>query len=61
MAKKSLIVKSRRKPKFAVQGYTRCSFCGRPRSVSRKFGLCRVHLREFAHLGQIPGLRKSSW
>ena len=31
------------------------------RSVFRKFGLCRVCLRELAHAGEIPGLTKSSW
>ena len=34
------------KPKFKVRGYTRCRRCGRPRSVYRKFGLCRICLRE---------------
>ena len=51
----------RRKPKFKVRGYTRCRRCGRARSVYRKFGLCRVCLRELAHAGEIPGLTKSSW
>ena len=27
-------------------GYTRCRRCGRPRAVFRKFGLCRICLRE---------------
>ena len=35
--------------------------CGRPRSVYRKFGVCRICLRELAHNGYIPGLTKSSW
>lgn len=61
MAKTSLIVKSKRKPKFSSRAYTRCNFCGRPRAVYRKFGLCRICLRERAHLGEIPGLRKASW
>ena len=52
MAKKSLIAKAARKPKFAVRGYTRCQRCGRPHSVYRKFGLCRVCLREMAHRGR---------
>ncbi len=30
------------KPKFAVRAYTRCQKCGRPHSVFRKFGLCRI-------------------
>ena len=33
MAKKSLIAKAARKPKYAVRGYTRCQKCGRPHSV----------------------------
>lgn len=61
MAKTSLKVKARRKPKFAVRAYTRCNRCGRPRSVYRKFGLCRVCLRELALAGELPGVTKSSW
>ncbi len=61
MAKKALIAKAERKPKFAVRGYTRCQRCGRPHSVYRKFGLCRICLREIAHQGLIPGVKKSSW
>ncbi|MDR3202950.1 MAG: type Z 30S ribosomal protein S14, partial [Bifidobacteriaceae bacterium] len=49
MAKTALKVKAARKPKFAVRGYTRCAKCGRPRSVYRKFGLCRICLRQMAH------------
>ena len=41
--------------------YTRCNRCGRPRAVFRKFGLCRICLRELAHQGVIPGMTKSSW
>ena len=61
MAKKSMIVKSQRKPKFKVREYTRCSICGRPHAVMSKFGICRICFRELAHKGQIPGVRKSSW
>jgi small subunit ribosomal protein S14 len=61
MAKKSLVVKQQRKPKFEVRSYSRCSRCGRPRAVYRKFGLCRICLRELAHQGAIPGMTKSSW
>ena len=61
MAKTSLRVKQARTPKFAVRGYTRCQRCGRPHSVFRKFGLCRICLRELAHDGYIPGMTKSSW
>ena len=61
MAKTSLINKAKKKPKFAVRGYTRCGRCGRPRAVFRKFGLCRICLREMAHAGELPGVQKSSW
>ncbi|GAB6932370.1 MAG TPA: type Z 30S ribosomal protein S14 [Calditerricola sp.] len=61
MARKALIVKSKRKPKFKVRAYTRCERCGRPHSVYRKFKLCRICLRELAYKGQIPGLKKASW
>lgn len=45
----------------AVRLRSRCLVCGRSRSVYRKFGLCRIHLREFAMCGDIPGLVKASW
>ena len=61
MAKTSLKIKAARKPKFGVRGYTRCNRCGRPRSVYRTFGLCRVCLRELALRGDLPGVTKSSW
>lgn len=61
MAKKSLIAKAARKPKFAVQGYTRCRICGRPHSVLRRFGICRICFRNLAHKGQLPGVKKASW
>lgn len=61
MAKKSMIAKQKRTPKFNVQGYTRCSICGRSRSVYQDFNLCRICLRKMANEGLIPGMRKSSW
>ena len=39
----------------------RCRFCGRSRATLRKFGLCRIHLREAMMRGDVPGLRKASW
>lgn len=61
MAKKALIEKSKRTPKFGVRKYNRCNRCGRPRAFLRKFGLCRICFREMALKGEIPGVRKSSW
>ena len=60
MAKTALVNKANAKPKFKVRGYTRCQRCGRPHSVYRKFGLCRICLREMAHRGELPGVTKSS-
>lgn len=34
---------------------------GRPRGYLRKFGVSRVRMREMAHRGELPGVRKSSW
>lgn len=39
----------------------RCRMCGRPKGVFRKFGLCRIHLREAMNRGDVPGGRKASW
>jgi small subunit ribosomal protein S14 len=61
VAKTALINKAKRTPKFKVRGYTRCQRCGRPHSVLRKFGLCRICVREMAHRGELPGVTKSSW
>jgi small subunit ribosomal protein S14 len=61
MAKKSMIAKAKRAPKFSTRGYTRCSICGRPKSVYRDFGICRVCLRKMANEGLLPGVRKASW
>ncbi|NNN10354.1 MAG: type Z 30S ribosomal protein S14 [Acidimicrobiaceae bacterium] len=61
MAKKALIAKANRKPKFRVRAYTRCQRCGRPHAVYRKFGLCRICLRVMVHQGEIPGVTKASW
>jgi small subunit ribosomal protein S14 len=61
MAKTALIKKQQRTPKFRSRGYNRCKRCGRPRAYYRKFGLCRICLRQLAHAGELPGITKSSW
>lgn len=61
MAKKALINKAKRPPKFKVRGYNRCGICGRPRAYMRRFGICRICFREYASRGMIPGVTKSSW
>ena len=61
MAKKSLIAKARRTPKFKVRSYNRCPLCGRSRAYIRKFGICRLCFRKLASQGEITGVTKSSW
>ena len=60
MAKKALVIKAARKPKFKVRAYTRCQRCGRARAVYKKFGLCRICLRNMVHAGEVPGVTKAS-
>jgi len=47
--------------KYEVRVRNRCTRCGRSRGYYRRFGLCRICLRELALEGKIPGLVKSSW
>ncbi|MBW7859450.1 MAG: type Z 30S ribosomal protein S14 [Leptonema sp. (in: Bacteria)] len=61
MARKAMMEKSRRKPKFTVRAHNRCPLCGRPRGYLRRFGMCRICFRKRAGLGEIPGVVKSSW
>lgn len=61
MAKKAMINKANREPKYAVRRYNRCRLCGRPRAYMRKFQICRVCFRNLAHRGEIPGIHKASW
>ena len=44
-----------------VRHTTRCQQCGRAHAVYRKFGLCRICLREQLMTGNVTGGRKSSW
>jgi small subunit ribosomal protein S14 len=61
VAKKSLIEKCKRPPKFKVRKYNRCRVCGRPRGYYRKFQICRICFRNLALEGKLPGVTKSSW
>ncbi|MDR1012441.1 MAG: 30S ribosomal protein S14 [Coxiellaceae bacterium] len=45
----------------AIRLRSRCQVCGRSRAVYKKFGLCRIHLREASMRGEVPGLVKASW
>lgn len=68
MAKRSVTAREGRR-KYKVQIRNRCKFvdpnsgkiCGRPHGYIRRFGLCRIHFREMALQGKIPGVAKSSW
>ena len=61
MAKKSMINRQQKKQAHSTREYTRCSICGRPKAVLRKYGICRICFRELALKGEIPGVKKSSW
>jgi len=61
LARKALLYKAQRKPKFAVRKYNRCPICGRPRAFLRRFGICRICFRKMASTGLIPGVTKASW
>lgn len=61
MARKALIAKAKRKPKFTTRIVRRCWRCGRNRGYMRDFGLCRICFRELANNGDLPGITKSSW
>jgi small subunit ribosomal protein S14 len=61
MAKRSMIEKQSRTPKFTVRAYNRCRRCGRPRAFLRQYGICRICFRELALAGEIPGVVKASW
>lgn len=54
-------VREKKKLKFDVRYRNRCRLCGRSRGYMRKFGICRLCFREYAHKGEIPGIRKASW
>lgn len=61
MAKKSVIARALKKPKYSTRIVRRCWRCGRKRGYMRDFGLCRICFRELASKGEIPGVKKASW
>lgn len=54
-------LQKRRRNESPIRVRNRCRQCGRSRGTLRRFGLCRIHLREAAMRGDVPGLRKASW
>jgi small subunit ribosomal protein S14 len=61
MAKKALLIKAQKEPKFKVRKYNRCPLSGRASGYIRYFGISRIQFREMAHKGLLPGVRKASW
>lgn len=61
MARKAMMEKVKREPKFKVRKRNRCPLCGRPRGFLRAFQMCRICFRTLALRGDIPGVIKSSW
>jgi len=45
----------------ATRYRNRCGVTGRPRAYFRKFAMSRIAVRELAHQGELPGVRKASW
>ncbi len=61
MARKAMILKALKKPKYSTRKVNRCRICGRSRGYLRKFEMCRICFRKLASEGLIPGVTKSSW
>ncbi|PLX27520.1 type Z 30S ribosomal protein S14 [Candidatus Parcubacteria bacterium] len=61
MARKALIAKAKRKPKYSTRIVRRCWRCGRNHGYMRDFDLCRICFRELAENGDLPGVTRSSW
>ncbi|MFA5360400.1 MAG: type Z 30S ribosomal protein S14 [Candidatus Paceibacterota bacterium] len=61
MAKKSVVIRAKKQPKYSSRIVRRCWRCGRKRGYIRDFGLCRICFRELASKGKIPGVKKASW
>ncbi len=61
MARKALIAKAKKTPKFSTRVVRRCWRCGRNHGYMRDFDLCRICFRELAENGDLPGVTRSSW
>ncbi|MFH1896207.1 MAG: type Z 30S ribosomal protein S14 [bacterium] len=61
MAKKALLEKNKKEPRFKVRKYNRCQICGRSGGYFRRFRMCRICFRDKALNGELPGVVKSSW
>lgn len=61
MARKALIEKANKIPKFSTRAKNRCKYCGRSRAFLRMFLMCRLCFRKYALNGLLPGVKKTSW
>ncbi len=61
MARKALIEKSNKTPKFSTRQKNRCQLCGRARGYIGAFMMCRLCFRDLALRGLLPGVKKTSW
>jgi small subunit ribosomal protein S14 len=67
LAKKAMIIKEEIRAELVLKGKypkldcTTVAVFAEDKSFHRDFGLCRVHLREMAHKGLLPGVTKFSW
>jgi len=62
MARKALIIKAKKTPKYPTREYHICLVCGRTRGLFRLYNdwICRIHLRQYVYQGLLPGWRKGS-
>ena len=60
MAKKSMIAKSEREPKFSTRQHNRCTRCG-VRALTTVSSACAACLRRAGNKGELPGVTKASW
>jgi small subunit ribosomal protein S14 len=60
MARKALIVKALKTPKYSSRTVRRCAVCGRSHAYIRYFAMCRICVRELAIAGNLNGFFKSS-
>jgi small subunit ribosomal protein S14 len=58
MARKALIVKALKKPKFKTRLVRRCKICGRKPGYIRYFDMCRICVREMINNGELVGFFK---
>lgn len=61
MARKALLIRAMRKPKFSTRSIHRCMRCGRKQGYMGDFNICRICFRELAENGDMPGIKRASW